>query len=140
MARANCSRRPPSASTRTPPTCSSISMNSADAGERSATSRRRPLAESRHRLHELPGDLIPEHMPAAGDDFQPAAPHAIDQRVARREDPRVEDLIAGLAGEGGMAGAKGQNVGPRAGRELARVPPQGPGAAGPDGLEHRPPA
>jgi len=79
-------------------------------------------------------------VPPAGDDFQPAAEDAIDERVADREDPGVEDLIVGFAGEGGMIGAKGQNVGCGARRKAARISLQGLRAAGPDRLKHRPSA
>ena len=77
-------------------------------------------------------------MPAVSDDFQSAAPDAIDKRIADREDPRVEDLIVGLAGKRRMVRAKRENVGDRAGREPARLSLQRLGAAGPDRLEHRP--
>jgi len=58
----------------------------------------------------LRGDLILEHMAAGRDDFQSAAPDAIDERIAGREYPRVEHLIVGLAGKRRMVDPKGQNV------------------------------
>src|ERR1700722_9239529 len=96
MARANCSRPRPSGSTRTPPTCSFISMSLAGVGERRFCSMRW-LAQFPHRLCELLSDLVLEHVPAADNDPQSAAPDAIDKRIAGREYPRVEHLIVGLA-------------------------------------------
>jgi beta-phosphoglucomutase-like phosphatase (HAD superfamily) len=64
-AQANCSKRLPSASTKTRPTCLSISTSLAGSGR----ARSLRLAQFAHRLCELRSDLGPEHMLAASDNF-----------------------------------------------------------------------
>ena len=72
--------------------------------------------EPPHRRRVARGDRLARGVAAVGDDLAAAAPHAIDQRIADGEDPRVENLVAAAAGERRMVGAQADEVGRSAGR------------------------